>query len=361
MTHVDMRRLAPAAQEERRRQVIGLRERGLTYGAIAARTGLTQTGVFNICQRFAAEGMTGLAAKPRGPEPGTGALLQAGQEAEVRALICQRTPDELGLPFALWSRAAVQALVEQRCGVRLAVRTIGTYLARWGFTAQKPLRRAYEQPLRCHSTRCRARNLRQLRPAAVRRWLRQDYPAIVARARREKGTIFWGDETGLRGDDVRGRSYAPRGHTPVVRPNQKRASVGLISAVTNKGELRWMVLGRALKAPVLIRFLERLIRGAERKVFLILDNLPVHRSRAVQAWLAKRRRQIEIVYLPAYSPELNPDEGLHADLKHAVTRKPPARSRPELKRNVISHMRRLSKLPGRVRSLFHRPTVRYAA
>jgi transposase len=344
MTHVDMRRLAPAAQEERRRQVIGLREHGLTYGAIAARTGLTQTGVFNICQRFAAEGMTGLAAKPRGPEPGTGALLQAGQEAEVRALICQRTPDELGLPFALWSRAAVQALVGQRCGVRLAVRTMGAYLARWGFTAQKPLRRAYEQ-----------------RPAAVRRWLRQDYPAFVARARREKGTIFWGDETGLRGDDVRGRSHAPRGHTPVVRPNQKRASVGLISAVTSKGELRWMVLGRALKAPVLIRFLERLIREVERKVFLILDNLPVHRSRAVRAWLAERRRRIEVFYLPAYSPELNPDEGLHADLKQAVTGKPPARSRPELKRRVINHMRRLSKLPGRIRSFFHRPTARYAA
>jgi transposase len=344
MTHVDMRKLAPAAQEERRRQVIGLRESGLTYGAIAAQTGLSKTGVFNICQRFAVAGMAGLASQPRGPEPGTGAVLQAGPEAEVRALICQHTPDELGLPFALWSRAAVRAVVAQRCGVRLAVRTMGTYLARWGFTAQKPLRRAYEQ-----------------RPTEVQHWLGQDYPAIVARARREKGVIYWGDETGLRSDDVRGRSYAPRGRTPVVRPNQKRASVGLISAVTNRGELRWMVLESALKAPILIRFLERLIREVPRKVFLILDNLPVHRSRAVQAWLAERRKQIEVFYLPAYSPELNPDEGLHADLKQAVTRRPPARSRPELKRTMVNHMRRLSKLPGRVRSFFHRPTVRYAA
>jgi transposase len=344
MKHVDMRKLAPAAQEERRRQVIGLRESGLTYEAIAAQAGLSKTGVFNICQRFAAAGAAGLAAKRRGPEPGTGALLQAAQAAEIRALICQHTPDGLGLPFALWSRAAVRALVERRCGVRLAVRTMGTYLARWGFTAQKPLRRAYEQ-----------------RPAEVQRWLETDYPAIVAQARRERGTIFWGDETGLRGDDVRGRSYAPRGRTPVVRPSQKRASVGLISAVTNRGELRWMVLEAGLKGPVLIRFLERLIREVPRKAFLILDNLPAHRSRAVRAWLAERRRQIEVFYLPAYSPELNPDEGLHADLKQAVTGKPPARSRPELKRRVINHMRRLSKLPGRVRSFFHRPTVRYAA
>jgi transposase len=344
MKHVDMRKLAPAAQEERRRQVIGLRESGLTYEAIAAQAGLSKTGVFNICQRFVAAGAAGLAAKRRGPEPGTGALLRAGRATEIRELICQHTPDGLGLPFALWSRAAVRALVEQRCGVRLAVRTMGTYLARWGFTAQKPLRRAYEQ-----------------RPAEVQRWLETDYPAIVARARRERSTIYWGDETGLRGDDVRGRSYAPRGRTPVVRPSQKRASVGLISAVTNRGELRWMVLEAGLKGPVLIRFLERLIREGPRKAFLILDNLPAHRSRAVRAWLAERRRQIEVFYLPAYSPELNPDEGLHADLKQAVTGKPPARSRPELKRRVINHMRRLSKLPGRVRSFFHRPTVRYAA
>jgi transposase len=344
MKHVDMRSLAPAAQEERRRQVIGLRERGLTYPEIARQVGLTKNGVFDICKRHREKGMAGLRTGPRGPEPGTGRFVTATQEAEIRELIRRGTPDELGLPFALWSRAAVAALVEQRCGVRLAVRTMGTYLARWGFTAQKPLRRAYEQ-----------------RPAEVQHWLETDYPAIVAQARREKGVIYWGDETGLRGDDVRGRSYAPRGRTPVVRPNQKRASVGLISAVTNKGELRWMVLDSALKAPVLVRFLERLIREAERKVFLILDNLPAHRSRAVQAWLAERRRQIEVFYLPAYSPELNPDEGLHADLKQAVTGKPPARNRPELKRRVINHMRRLSKLPGRVRSFFHRPTARYAA
>jgi transposase len=340
---MDMRGLPAAAQEERRRQVVGLRERGLTYEAIAAQTGLTRTGVFNICRRFAERGMAGLKTGPRGPEPGTGRLLDTRQGATVRELVCRHTPDQLGLPFALWSRAAVRALIEQRCGVWLAVRTMGKYLARWGFTAQKPLRRAYEQS-----------------PAAVRRWLRRDYPAIVARAKREKGIIFWGDETGLRADDVRGRSYAPRGRTPVVRPCHKRASVGLISALTNKGELRWMVLDGAIKAPTLIRFLDRLIRDARGKVFLILDNLPLHRARAVRNWLAGREAQIEVFHLPSYSPELNPDEGLNADLKQAVTRKAPARSKAALRRTVINHMRRLSKLPSRIRSFFRHQPVRYA-
>ena len=300
--------------------------------------------MFNICKRFAERGAAGLRSGPRGPEPGTGRFLDTAQEAAVRDLIRRYTPDELDLPFALWSRAAVQELVLRRCGVRLAVRSMGTYLARWGFTAQKPLRRAYEQD-----------------PAAVRRWLRRDYPAIVARAKRARGVIFWGDETGLRSDDVRGRGYAPRGRTPVVRVCHKRAGLSLLSAVTNKGELRWMVVDGAVKAPDLVRFLGRLIRDTGRKVFLILDRLKVHRARLIQDWLVAHQAEIEAHYLPAYSPELNPDEGVNADLKQAVTGRPPARSRPELKRRVVNHMRRLSKLPGRGRSFFHRPTARYAA
>ena len=229
MRHVDMRKLPAAAQEERRRQVVGLRQRGLTYREIAEQVGLSRTGVIDICQRFAAEGAKGLVSKPRGRKPDEQRLLDAAQEAEVQRLIRRHTPDALGLPFALWSRAAVGMLVTRQCGVALAVRTVGKYLARWGFTAQKPIRRAYEQ-----------------NPAAVRRWLRRDYPAIVARARQARGIFVWGDETGLRSDDVRGRGYAPRRPTPVVRVCHKRASLSLISAVANKGELRWMIVDGAV-------------------------------------------------------------------------------------------------------------------
>ena len=126
-----MRSLTPEAQEERRRQVIGLRESGLTYEAIGLQVGLTRNGVFDICKRFRESGMVGLQTGPRGPAPGTGRFLTAAQEATIRGLICRGTPDAYGLPFALWGRAAVAALIEQRCGVRLAVRTMGTYLSRW--------------------------------------------------------------------------------------------------------------------------------------------------------------------------------------------------------------------------------------
>lgn len=339
-----MRKLPAAAQEERRRQVIGLRQCGMTYKVIAAQVGLSRTGVPDICHRFAAEGAEGLVSKPRGRKPDEQRLLNAVQEAEVQGLIRRHTPDKLGLPFALWSRAAVGALVTRHCGVELAVRTVGKYLARWGFTAQKPIRRAYEQD-----------------PAAVRRWLRREYPAIVARAKQTRGVIFWGDETGLRSDDGRGRGYAPRGRTPVVWVCHKRAGLSLISAVTNRGELRWMIVDGAVNAPTLIRFLGHLVRDARRKVFLILDRLKAHRARLTRDWLAEHRSEIEVHYLPPYSPELNPDEGVNADLKQAVPRKAPARSKPQLKRAAISHMRSLSRRPQRIRSIFRHPQFRYAA
>src|SRR3712207_1940135 len=179
-------------------------------------------------------------SKPRGRKPDGQRLLDASQEAEVQGLVRCYTPDELDLPFALWSRAAVRMLIARRCGVELAVRTAGKYLARWGFTAQKPIRRAWEQD-----------------PAAVRRWLRRDYPAIVARAKRARGAVFWGDETGLRSDDVRGRGYAPRGRTPLVRVCHKRAGLSLLSAVGHRGGPRRVGVGGAGDAADLVPVLPR--------------------------------------------------------------------------------------------------------
>jgi len=339
-----MRKLPSAAQEERRRQVVGLRRRGLTYGAVAGQVGLSRTGVIGICQRFAAEGARGLVSRPRGRKPDEQRLLDAAQEAEEQGLIRRHTPDEWGLPFALWSRAAVGAPIARRCGVELAVRTAGKSLARWGFTARKPIRRACEQD-----------------PAAVRRWLRRDHPALAARAKRARGAVFWGDETGLRPDDGRGRSDAPRGRTPLVRVCRRRAGLSLVSAVADRGELRWMVVEGAVTAPDLVRFLRRLIREARRKVFLILDRLRAHRARLTRDWLAEHRAEIEVHDLPSYRPELNPDEGVHADLKQAVPRKAPARSRPQPKRAAIGHMRSLCKRPKRIRSIFRHRQFRDAA
>ncbi len=304
-----MRSLSRDARHERRVQVIRLRKAGHTYEEIAVQTGLSRTGVFDICKRHAASGAGALRDAPSGRKTGEGRLLEVGQEALVRKLIADKTPDQLKMPYALWTRAAVADLIERRFGLRLAVRTMGQYLARWGFTPQKPMKKAYEQS-----------------PAAVKRWLDEDYPLIAARANAEGAEVHWGDESGLRSDDVRGRGYAPKGETPVVRVNNKRHGLSVISTVTNKGQMRWKIFDGALNAKILIDFLRRLIKGATRKLFLILDNLRVHHAKPVKAWLADHAAAIEVLYLPSYSPELNPDEVANADIKQAVTTRAPART-----------------------------------
>lgn len=211
------------------------------------------------------------------------------------------------MPYALRRRGAVLELIESRFGIRLQVRTMGKYLvARWGFTPQKPIRRAYEQS-----------------PAAATKWLEQDYPIIAARAKFEGVEVHRRDKTGLRYDDVRGRSYVPKGETSVVRVNSKREGLSIISTVTNKGQMRWKMIEGAPNADILIDFLGRLIKGASKKIFLILGNLRVHHSKPVRAWPAQHHGQIEMFYLPSYSPKLNPDEMANADIKQAVTKSAP--------------------------------------
>jgi transposase len=344
MQATDMRSLSREARHERRVQVIRLRKAGRTYDEIAAQTGLSRTGVFDICKRHEAGGAKALRDAPGGRQPGDKRLLSAEQEREVQRLIRDRTPDQLKMVYALWTRQAVAELIRDRFGIGLPVRTMGEYLKRWGFTPQKPMRRAYEQS-----------------PAAVRKWLDEQYPVIAASAKVEGAEIHWGDETGLRSDDVRGRSFAPQGRTPVVRVNSKRHGLSIISTVTNKGTMRWKIFDGALNADILIDFMKRLIRDAGRKVYLILDNLRVHHSKLVKAWLAEHKHEIEVFYLPSYSPELNPDEMANADLKQAVTKLAPARTKLQLVKAAARHLRGVQRQPERIKSYFEYKPVRYAA
>jgi transposase len=332
------------ALAERRRRAVKLREKGVRVNDVARECELSRGTVIAAHKAYCLGGWAGMALKPRGRSTGVGRRLNAEQEIEVQKLIRDKTPDQIKMPYALWSRTAVMELIGQRFKIKLPVRTVGTYLARWGFTPQKPIKKAYEQ-----------------RPVEVKAWLDNSYPVIAGRAKVEGAEIHWGDETGLRSDDVRGRSFAPKGKTPVVRVNSKRENVGLISTVTNQGKVRWMVLNGALDSARLIAFLKRLVKDAKRKVFLILDNLRVHHAKLVKAWLAKYQDEIEVFYLPSYSPELNPDEMLNADLKQAVTTKAPARTKGQLLKVTTSHMRKLQKSPERVKSYFEHAPVKYAA
>ena len=330
---------------ERRKQVVRLHRKGYGVMRIVELSGLSYPTVRGVINRYEQGGVSTIRPVLRGKRAGAGRSLTDAQERLLQQIICDQRPEQLKMDFALWNRAAVMQLIERECGIQLSVRGVGNYLKRWGFTPQKPIKKAYEQ-----------------RPEAVQKWLDEANPLIEQRARTEGGEIHWGDETALVNTDVRGRSYAPAGKTPVVfAVGGTRQKLSMIATVTNQGKTRWMIIDEAFNSDKLIEFLEALIKDAGKKVFLILDNLRAHHSKPVKAWMAQRQDRIELFYLPSYSPELNPEERLNADLKHAIQSKVPARTKAKLKTAATEHMLKLAQSPERVKAFFQDSHVKYAA
>ncbi len=344
MEKTDTRKLSPETQYELRKQVIRLRKKGKSNQEIAEIVGVYHTHVSTIWQSYQKGGLDALKPKVRGRKHGEQRNLTADQEATAKKLLVDKTPDQLKLQFALWTRDAVRLAIKQEFGIELPLRTITDYLKRWGFTPQKPAKRAYEQ-----------------NPKAVQQWLESAYPEIAARAKQEKAEIHWGDETGVQSDAYNARGFAPKGKTPIVRLNAKKSSINMISSITNQGKVRFMLYQETMTAQVFIKFLSRLVKDADRKVFLILDNHRVHHSKIVKEWLEQHKEQIELFYLPSYSPELNPDEYLNGNLKQRIRSGMPARSQKDLVKKTRSFMKTLQRRPNHVRSYFKHPMVSYAA
>jgi transposase len=340
----DFRKLAPATQAELRRIAVAMVRAGKTRIEAAEAVGVNRRFVGRWVRVAAQRGEAALAEGRRGRRPGEQKALSAAQEEGLRSLIARGCPDQYGLSFALWTRQAVRALIARESGVWLSLSVVGDYLRGWGFTAQRPMRRATER-----------------REGAVGVWLESTYPAIARKAKRQGGEIHWADETGLSSRANYGRSFAPRGQTPVIRRPGKRFSQSMISSLTNQGKLRFMIYEGALNTTIFLNFLHRLVREAARKLFVIVDNLPVHRAHRVTAWVQDNADRIELFYLPPYAPEHNPDEFLNNDLKQAMARRRTPRDKIALKSSLTSYMRSLQRCPAKVRAFFQAPTVRYAA
>src|ERR1017187_1124440 len=287
MDKQDARSLSAEGQEDLRRRVVEAVEKGLSQTEAARVFGVARGTISRWMGLVERVGRRGLQAHRRGRPPVS--RLAPLQAATTVRHILSDCPEQLRLPFALWTREAVQALLLQKFALKVSVWTVGRYLRAWGLTPQKPVRRAYEQ-----------------NPVAVQKWLAEEYPAIRAEARRFRAQIHWLDEMGLRSDHQAGRSYGRRGQTPVVFGTGQRFRCNMISAITNRGRLAFMIFRQRFTAPVFLNFLRRLVRSrqkAKRKVCLIADGHPVHKSRAVTRWLEKHSAQIRIFWLPARSEE----------------------------------------------------------
>jgi transposase len=345
MADEDPRSLPGAAQAALRNRAVQAVLDGMTQAEAARVFGVHRNAVNRWIRRYREGGWAGLAEQRRGRRPGEQPALSERQQQELIALVRESTPDQLGLAGFLWTRDAVAELLAQRYGVWLARTTVGGYLRGWGFSPQRPQRRALEQ-----------------NPVAVARWLATEFPAICAQARREGGMVLWLDEMGVRSDAAAGRSWAPVGRTPVIKQTGKRFRVNMISAISNQGLLRFRLFTGSFTGGVFIDFLRRLLRDCQgRKVHLIVDGHPVHRAKLVSAWVGRHAERIELHFLPGYSPELNPVELLNHDVKtNAAGRRRP-RSAGELREELHGYLRRRQRQPQVLVRFFDHPTTRYAA
>jgi transposase len=345
MGNQDARSLPAEAQEDLRRRVVEAVQKGLSQTEVARVFGVARGTVSRWMGMVEREGGRALKAQRRGRPPVS--RLAPHQAATTVRHILSGCPDQLSLPFALWTREAVQELLSRKFDVQVSVWTVGRYLRAWGLTPQKPVRRAYEQ-----------------NPTAVRKWLEEEYPSIRAQARQFKAQIHWLDEMGLRSDHQAGRSYGRRGQTPVVFGTGQRFRCNMISSITNRGRLAFMIFRQRFTARVFLNFLGRLLRltrKTRKKVFLVVDGHPVHKARSVTRWLDEHRDQIRVFFLPSYSPELNPDELLNQDVKtNALGRVRPINVQ-EMIDNVRSYLRITQARPALVKNYFCERHVRYAA
>lgn len=341
----DARSLSKSAQAALRRRTLMAIDKGMTRVEAAQVFGVSYSVIGKWQRRRRSGGRAALAEDRRG-RPAGQTRLAPGQAAVIVNLITDRTPDQLKLPFVLWTREAVRDLIRERFGLSLSVWTVGRHLRRWGFTPQKPVRRAWERD-----------------DAAVRRWLKVEYPRIRREAKAAKAEIHWGDEMGLRSDHQAGRSYSPKGQTPVIAGTGKRFGCNVISTVTNRGTLRFMVFKRRFTTGVFIEFLARLVRSASGRVSLIVDGHPVHKSAAVRRWLKREENceRIRLYILPSYSPDLNPDEFLNNDVKQNAVGRRRAKDQQDLIADVRGYLRSTQKRPDIVRNYFQAPSVHYAA
>lgn len=344
MEKIDLRKASYAEKAAVRERCIRMKKLGKSTLEIVEALGVSANSVRSWWRSYRSKGEKGLLEKKRGLKQGMGRTLNLEQEKLIQGWIQDKMPDQLKLAFGLWTRKAVRELIIREFGIEIAIRTVGDYLQRWGFTPQKPKKRAYEQ-----------------NPKAVSKWMKEIYPTIAKLAKSQGAEIHWGDETGVKNQCQYGRSYAPKGQTPVRKSMAKKLSLNLISTVTNQGLVRFMTYKGGMNAQMFIKFLKRLVKGSNKKVFLILDNLRVHHSKVVKAWVNENNEQIELFYLPSYAPEYNPDEYLNCDLKHGISQKPSPKTEKELKRNVQSHMRMLQNNSDRVKKYFEHKSIKYAA
>jgi transposase len=341
MNKKDARFLHPVIQEELRHKAVEMFLSGLSKIYISTQLGVSRRSVYNWVKAHKKSGNKGVENSKRGRPKGI--QLKPWQSAQIVKTILNYCPDDLSMPFFLWTRESICLLIFKKFKIKLSKWTVGRYLDKWGFSPQKPARRAIEQ-----------------NPKAIEKWFKCEYPLIQKVARKEQAVINWGDEMGLRSDHNVGRTYGVKGKTPIVKRTGNRFSCNMISSITNLGKLSFMIFQDNFNEDVFLKFLKRSIRQLDRKMFLIVDNHRSHKSKKVNEWLRINEKKIRLYYLPSYCPELNPDEFLNQDVKSHMG-KQRAQNKAQMLKNLEKHLKMRQKQPEVIQNFVKGCHPQYAA
>lgn len=338
----DARKLDHKTLEEMRTRIVKRIQGGESPEVLAKAMGLNRSTVYGWLAQYRQGGWGALKAKPLFGRP---PKLDDKKLKRIYDTVTQKNPMQLKFAFALWTREMVAKIIQDKFNVKLSAASVGRLLAQLGITCQKPLHRAIER-----------------NEALVRKWLKTEYPKIKKMAKAQGADIYFGDAAHMRSDHHAGRTWGKKGETPIVEATGARHGISLISAITSKGKMRFMIKEKGgVGASVFIEFLKRLLVSAKRPIFLIVDNGSAHRAKKTKAFVETLGRKLKLFFLPPYSPDCNPDELVWKHLKADTVGRMVTTSKADFKKNVVTSMRSLQKRPKKISSFYQKPSLRYAA
>ena len=341
MPRRDARQMSHEALEEIRIRAVEQVQSGESPESVIKALGFSRSCIYTWLAMYRAGGWRALKARVIKGRP----LRITGEQLKwLYEAVAGKTPLQFRFEFALWTREMLRTLLREEFSLKLSVTSVGRLLRQLGLSCQRPLFRATEQD-----------------PVRVRLWREQEFPSIRQLARQTGAVILFGDEAGVRSDYHAGTTWGVKGKTPVVPRTGGRHALNMLSAVSARGELRFMLVQGRVDGLVFVEFLSRLMHNAPQPVFLILDGHSIHRGRPVRDFVAHQQGRLRLFFLPPYSPELNPDEQVWNYVKHHGAGKAFIRSAADLRRFVLARLRSLQRLPWTVRMFFLTPDTQYAA